>query len=459
MSTTEFLTRSFLESGRRHGESERIDWERLAFARAVLESLGRASEKRSVSREFLQNAVCLITRTMVGTQRDPARERFRDRFGVEPPWLLAVAPTGACNLECEGCYAGSTADCTSIDFALLERIVDEARRLWGIKVLVLVGGEPFLYESESKGILDLVEENPDLLFLVFTNGTLIDRATARRLASLGNAFVALSVEGLKDSTDARRGAGTFHGVATAMLELQSAGALFGLSMTATSNNAEELMSDGLQDFFFVKNSAFFAFVFQYMPEGRDPDTALMVTSEQRLWMWERSWDVIEKQKIFLFDFWNHGALVGGCLAAGREHVYLYVDWECNVMPCVFAPYSGSNLRDVYASGGTLDDAWASPFIGEIRAWQKRHASCDGSLTSGGVGASMMCACPVRDHYADFREMVLHARAVPARASAGACLTDPGFVDEMIRSGRDFAELGRPVLDAEYGSAAAARGHT
>lgn len=366
-------TRAFMRGGRRHGTSDRFDFERELFARALLDTIDRVTETRAISREFMEHASLLWVRALLGIGLSPdagtARERFREVHGVDPPWILVVAPTSECNLRCPGCYAGSSSASHSMPFSELDRLIDEAKRLWGIKVVVFSGGEPLLYRSESKGVLDVIERHPDLLSLIFTNGTLVDRAIAQRLVSLGTATVALSVEGLRESTDTRRGCGSFDKVLRGLDELREAGALTGISMTATRDNCEELYSDKLLDFFFVENSITYGFVFQYMPEGRDPNPSLMPTPEQRLWMWKRSWEVIENRRIPLFDFWNHGTLIGGCLAAGRERGYLYVDWDGNMMPCVFAPYSACNVSEVYERGGTLDHAWAAPFLAEFRAWQ------------------------------------------------------------------------------------------
>jgi len=450
-----FLTSIFVRTGRRYGKSPRINREQELFARSILDTVDRITERRAISREFMQNASLRWGQALLDVKRDAARIRFKEERGVEPPWALVVAPTNACNLGCPSCYAESSADGHSMPFHELDRLVSEAKRQWGIKVLVFSGGEPLLYRSESKGVLDIVERHPDLLCLVFTNGTLIDRTVARRFAALGTPTACLSVEGLRESTDARRGSGSFDRILLAMDELHDAGALTGISMTATRHNCEELFSDELLDFFFVENSIFYGFVFQYMPEGRNPDPSLMPTPVQRLWMWKRSWEVIEERRIPLFDFWNHGTLIGGCAAGGRERGYLYVDWDGNMMPCVFAPYSACNVNDVYARGGTLNDAWASPFLAEFRDWQRRHGSCDGSVLSSGSGGKLVCACPVRDHYADFLEMVKRTGAKPVGPSAEWCVSNPGFTRQMIDYGRDFASLSRPVLEREYGNSEAA----
>ena len=430
---------------RNHGCSAgdpRSEWEREVFSRAVFDTIDRQIAERKLDRDFVRRAVPLWVRALAGRGARHASDEFKMETGADPPRVLAIAPTGACNLTCEGCYAGSEPGLASLSFGELERLIADAVRSWGIRVVVFTGGEPFLYRSESKGILDVIERNPGLLFLVFTNGTLIDRAVAGRLASLGNVTVALSVEGLRESTDARRGPGTFDKVVGALVALEEAGAWHGISMTATRHNCEELYSDELLDFFFDKHSPFYAFVFQYMPEGRDPDPSLMPTPEQRIWMWERSWEVIEKRRTVLFDFWNHVSLVGGCLAAGRERGYLFVDWDGNVLPCVFAPYSACNVRDIYSRGGSLADVWAAPLLSEIRGWQRRRSASSGAAVCAGSGGTLMCACPVRDHFGDFMDIVARTQASPVGSSTGACLSMADLTSPMIEYGEDLASLSR-----------------
>jgi len=439
----------FLRARRGHGGCDRMDRERELFALAVTDTIDRLVAGRAMSREFTGRAGSMAAAMFAGLMHDSSRGRFRLENGVDPPLMVVISPTGSCNLSCAGCYSGWSAPGDEMPFEELERLVEEARGLWGIRLVAFSGGEPLLYGRGSKGILDVIERNSDMLFLVFTNGTLVDRRVARRLAASGNAMLAFSVEGLERSTDARRGTGTFAGVMRALSELKDAGAPAGISVTATRDNCEEILSDEFIDFFFRENLVFFEVLFQYVPQGRDPNAALMPTPEQRLRMWQRSWEIIEERKVFVFDFWNHGTLVGGCMAAGRERGYLHVDWEGNVCQCVFVPYSAGNIYEVHSLGGTLEDIWASPFMSGLRSWQRLRATGDAACEVEPAGPGMVCACPVRDHYADFRELVLSTGATPIGASAAACLSSPTYTCSMVRHGREFAELSRPVLEAEY----------
>ena len=94
-----------------------------------------------------------------------------------------------------------------MEWSLVDRIMEEAKNLWGERFFVISGGEPFAYRSEGKGLLDLFEKHQDCFFMVYTNGTLIDDKVSERLAKAGNALLCLSLEGFKERTDARRGAG------------------------------------------------------------------------------------------------------------------------------------------------------------------------------------------------------------------------------------------------------------
>jgi MoaA/NifB/PqqE/SkfB family radical SAM enzyme len=333
-------------------------------------------------------------------------------------------------------------------FEALDRIIGEARRLWGVRIVAFTGGEPLLYRSGSRGILDVMERHEDLLYLVFTNGTLIDSAVAKRFARPGGPTAAISVEGLEASTDARRGPGAFTDIMRAIDVLREAQAPAGISMTATRHNCEELLSDEFLDLFFMRKEMIYGFLFHYMPMGRDPDPALMPTPAQRLWLWNRSWEIIEKDRVPIFDFSNHGTIVGGCAAAGRGRGYVYIDWYGNVTPCVFAPYSACNIHDLHSRGMDLNDAWDSAFLRGIRDWQTSYRDAPGPESMGG---RLVSACPVRDHHDDFRALVRDTQALPAGPTAASCLSDEAFSRSLIDYGRDFAELGRPVFDAAYGA--------
>ena len=434
-----------------------ITWRTIArqrnlIYRAVLHTVDRVVDQRILSPQVARVITELWGRALcLPPGRVPAVQRFRREHGCDPPWFMTISPTQACNLSCQGCYADSGSGhgetvADRLKWSILDRIMTEAKELWGVPLFVLSGGEPLLYRSEGKDLLDAVEKHSDCLFLMFTNGLLIDKETAARLARLGNLTPALSVEGMRDQTDERRGAGVFDRVLAAMSDLREAGVPFGISATVTRGNCEEILSDRVLDFFFDEQGAFYCFLFQYMPIGRSPDLDLMPTSEQSIRFWRRSWEVVARKRLFLLDFWNHGPLVEGCISAGREKGYIYVDWNAKVMPCVFAPYSAANMEEIYARGGTLNDVWKAPFFQAIRGWQREYGYGRQELSAEG---NWMSPCPFRHHYSLFREWLEQYQPEPEDRAASEALADEVYRQGMVTSGKEHKEATQEIWEQEY----------
>ena len=436
------------------GARSTITRQRTLIYRAVLHTVARLIERRSVSPHVAGVITKLWGRALATpAEARPAVKRFRDQHGVDPPWFLVLGPGHGCNLKCPGCYADSGGDTASLPWSTLDRVIQEAKDLWGVQLFVFSGGEPMVYRSEGKDILDAVEKHDDCLFLMFTNGTLIDEQAAARLARLGNVTPALSVEGLRARTDRRRGVGAFDGVLRSMRLLRHAGVPFGISVTATRTNCEEVLSDELLDTFFEREDAFYAFVFRYMPIGRDPDVDGLPTAEQQAAFWRRSWQVVTERQVFLLDFWNHGPLVEGCISAGREKGYMYIDWNGNVMPCVFVPYAAANVLQVYSQGGNLNDIWGLPFFQAIRSWQREYGYGSAELPGG---CNWLRPCPFRDHYATLRHWIECHRPEPEDEGARAALLDEAYRGEMTAYAAANAECLQRLWNEEYAQPVGAR---
>ncbi len=389
----------------------------------------------------------LINTLVIGNEKQrKLEESFKERYGRTPPAFLVIAPTKRCNLHCVGCYASSTSSSAeTIPYSILSRIIDEKERLWGSGFTVITGGEPFIYKSEGKNILDLVEEHPNDWFMFYTNGTLITREVARRMARLGNVTPAVSVEGFEKETDSRRGKGTFRKIMQAFEYMREEGVPFGISTTAMRHNAELLVSDEFLEFYFDRQKATYGWLFQYMPIGRRYTLDLMITPQQRLYLFEKEREILWDRKLFYPDFWNSGVLSTGCISAGREGGYLYIDWNGMVTPCAFFPYSPVNIFDVYKKGGTLNDVYDQPFFEAIRKWQdaygyKRRPDRVGNFIIG---------CPIRDHHKLARAIVDTYSALPEDENARNALTDKAYYEGMVEYDRKLKEIFDPYWKEIY----------
>jgi MoaA/NifB/PqqE/SkfB family radical SAM enzyme len=340
-------------------------------------------------------------------------KRLTAELGHPPPITLVVNPTMACNLRCRGCYAFQFSRQEHMHPDLFRRILREAREM-GIRFITLTGGEPFFYDQ----LLDIVEEFSDLTFMSYTNGTLIDEATADRLAKQGNLFPAFSVEGYAKETSERRGPGVFEAATAAMARLRHRGVMFGISVTPTRLNTDVLTSDAFVDYYIDKGASF-AWLFTYIPVGMAPDLDLMATPKQRDQLRQASVRWHRTKPIFIGDFWNDGASCAGCLSASR---YAFICPDGKVQPCTFVHFYTHNIKD-----HSLKDIFLSPLFRAIREEQPYHRN-------------LLRPCKVMDHPHVLRRLVQRYGAQPSYPGADSIVQDPKFRRHLDQYSKEYAAI-------------------
>lgn len=416
--------------------------DRTAMGLAIMGSINRALTGKFISENYIRSILQILVKVLLFEKGDQTiTAKFKAEFGEQPPSFLLLSPSKACNLHCVGCYADSTEQTRTLEWSIVDRMIEESKELWGSHFVVISGGEPLAYRSEGKGILDLIEKHPDCFFMAYTNGILIDEKISQRLAKAGNLLLCISMEGWKDRTDERRGAGVFDRVLEVMRILRQDGVPFGVSLTGTRFNAEEILSEDFIDFI-MERGAIFAWLFQYMPIGRAYTLDLMVTPRQRAWMWHRSWEIVRKRRFFIADFWNHGTACDGCLSAGGHGSggYFYVDWNGAVSPCVFMPYSPVNIKDVYARGDTLNDVWKEPFFTSIRNWQHEYKN---------QNRNGLAPCPNRDHHEELEQLIRKYEPEPTDFNAAETLRDPEYTRGLKAYNQEFESLTSEIWQKHY----------
>jgi MoaA/NifB/PqqE/SkfB family radical SAM enzyme len=410
---------------------------------AMLHSVARSFDRGLISKKVLERLFAtLLDNVFLSKQRLDATERL----GFEPPSFILISPGKKCNLHCTGCYARSDSrSAAKLDWDTFDRLITEKERLWGSYFTVISGGEPFMWEDNGLDLLDIALKHPSQFFLVYTNGTLITKSVAKELAKLGNVTPAISVEGFEEQTDNRRGKGVHRRILQAMENLREAGVPFGISVTGTRENAEIVTSDEFNDFYFDEQGATYGWIFQYMPIGREHSLEPVVTPQQRLEMYNRTWRMVRERKIFVADFWNSGTASSGCIAAARPGGYFYINWDGTVTPCAFIPYSTHNVFDVFGSGGNLDTILYSPFFKRIRQWQDEY----GYAQSAGNTGNWLCPCVIRDHFEVIFNAVQDCQAKPIDKGAVDALADPKYHNGMIAYGNNYDQLSRKVWQERY----------
>jgi len=312
----------------------------------------------------------------------------REKYKCNIPFLLLFDPTSACNLHCKGCWSAEYGHKMQLSLEEMQSIVSQGKAL-GTHLYMMTGGEPLI---RKKDIIKLCEDNPDCVFLAYTNATLIDEQLCRDMNRLGNLSLALSIEGTEESNDWRRGEGSYQTTVRAMELLKKNKCFFGVSVCYTRKNVEAVTDEKFMDML-VEKGAKFALYFNYMPVGHTGDPELIPTSEQRIHMYK--WLRVMRngktgKPIFIMDFQDDAEYVGGCIAGGRN--YFHINSAGDMEPCVFVHYSDSNIREK-----TLLEALQSPLF---MAYHKGQPFNDNHLRP----------CPMLENPEILREMIKKTKA-------------------------------------------------
>jgi len=340
---------------------EKIRWIRELFRQGHpgLQIARRVSKQaNSLHRhKIIQNFI--INQLLVGTNK---RKEFEQRTGTYPPDTILISPTMRCDLNCYGCYSAYYPRDKDLPLEVMDRVITEGKEM-GIYLVLLTGGEPFMY----KDLLSLFEKHGDVAFQIYTNARQIDQEMVDKLAALGNAIPAISLEGFEEQTDKRRGKGHFQHCMKVMDMLREAGLLFAVSTTQTRENTEVIGSDEFIDFL-IDKGCILMWNFHYVPVGKVPDMELMSTPEQRDYMRQRFKHFRATEPMLFVDFWNDGHLTNGCIAGGRK--YLHITASGDVEPCVFCHFASDNIKEK-----SLLETLNSPLFREIRSrqpWTDNH---------------------------------------------------------------------------------------
>lgn len=362
------------------------------------------NHKKKIIRNFI------INQLLVGSTK---RKLFSEQEGgFYPPGLMVISPTMKCNLNCIGCYAGMYRNDEDLPFEVFDRVLTEAKEM-GIYFVVVSGGEPFFRDD----MFDIFEKHSDMSFHVFTHGGLLNEERVKRLAELGNVLPAISVEGLKEETDKRRGNGHYDRVVNAMKLLKEYGILFGFSATMTKENAGVITSDAFIDHW-IERGCTVGWYFLYTPVGREPNWELVPTPEQRDMLRERVAYMRSNKEILLGDFWNDGPVVGGCIAGGRK--YFHINSKGDVEPCVFCHFSMHNIKEV-----SLREAITSPLFKRIREHQMSNKN-------------LLRPCIIIDHPEVYREVYQMPGVRFTHEGAEQIITD--FASEIDKYAVRWGEL-------------------
>lgn len=315
--------------------------------------------KGAMKASFTNPKESLFLSKYVLVSKNAAKLRKNHELNGEhiPPFLIASI-TSKCNLYCSGCYARANHSCSDeekhsqLTNDEWEKIFKEASDL-GIGFILLAGGEPLLRND----VIDSASRYKNIIFPIFTNGTMINDIYLKHFDKHRNLVPVLSIEGTEQHTDKRRGAGIYHKVLKAMDDMKEHKILYGASVTVTKDNLSEVTSkDFLQEL--SKRGCKVVFFIEYVPVSKDTKD-LAPTDKERAELEQKLLELrTTNDDMVYISFPGDEKTSGGCLAAGRG--FFHINSHGGAEPCPFSPYSDTNLKNT-----TLLEALNSPLFKKL----------------------------------------------------------------------------------------------
>ncbi|MBN2163599.1 MAG: radical SAM protein [Pontiellaceae bacterium] len=292
-----------------------------------------------------------------------AVQRFNHRLkrGEYFPAFLFISITNACNLSCQGCWVSQSNPPKHISPQTLDNLIRECKA-HGSYFFGILGGEPLLHD----GLFEVFEKHPDCYFLLFTNGTLISDSVAREIRRLGNISPLISIEGLEEVSDVRRGGENVFGQTLAGLaHCREHRLVTGVATSICRTNIEDLATEQ-----FVRRvadlGAHYLWYYIYRPVGPNPTPELALDAEQIVALRRFIVDIRKTAPLMVVDaYWDDQGRALCPAAVGMANHITPDGW---VEPCPPLQFAKENIGD---GTGLYDLFNRSEFLARFR-----QMSCD-----------------------------------------------------------------------------------
>jgi MoaA/NifB/PqqE/SkfB family radical SAM enzyme len=224
--------------------------------------------ERIIKSKVAAKELLFLYKIKTALEKSAAKRLASEKNGLHIPAFLISSITSNCNLFCKGCYARANNICAEktekplLDSSEWKKIFSEAAKL-GVSFNLLAGGEPLL----RKDVLSAAAEIKEMVFPVFTNGTLIDKDYAAFFDKNRNIVPIVSLEGGEQTTDVRRGKGTYKKLAEAFARMKEQKILYGVSVTVSNQNLDEVTGKAFMDIIEAFGCCLFFFI-EYVPVDR-----------------------------------------------------------------------------------------------------------------------------------------------------------------------------------------------
>ncbi len=270
------------------------------------------------------------------------------KAGLNSPICLTWEWTYGCNLACVHCLSSSgRRDPDELSTEQMKAVIDELAEMQVFYINV-GGGEPTIRPDFFELVEYAVGRGVGVKFS--TNGGMITREKAERIAALDYVDVQISLDGTDAETnDAVRGEGSYDLAIRAMDHLRDAGMTgFKISVVVTRHNVDQV------DDYEALAAGYDAELrlTRLRPSGRGADTwhDLHLTQDQQLFLYR--W-LMDRPHVLTGDSFFHLSALGeplpGLNLCGAGRVVCLIDPLGEVYACPFV------LHDEFRAGSVLDE--------------------------------------------------------------------------------------------------------
>ncbi len=290
-------------------------------------------------------------------------EKFKRRIkkGEYFPPFLYVSIINSCNLRCQGCWVDVEAERHSIDLDAMNRLIGDAKA-HGNAFFGILGGEPFMHPE----IFEIIEAHPDCYFQIFTNGQFITEKAAQRLRKAGNATPLISIEGLENVSDERRGKKdvylkTLRGLDACL----AAGVLTGVATSVCQTNIGELLTESWLEKL-IQRGVHYVWYHTYRPVGPKMNPALALRPDQLVQVRRFVVEMRAKMPIAIIDaYYDDGGRALCPMSTGISH---HISPGGDIEPCPIIQFAAETIHDRRGIYETMRD---SAFLKDFRELSAR----------------------------------------------------------------------------------------
>ena len=281
--------------------------------------------------------------------------RFEKRQAKGKPFFPAfvmISVTESCNLACSGCWVSGGGK-KSLTVSQLDGVIRSCKQK-GSYFFGILGGEPLMYN----GLLDIMEKHKDCYFQLFTNGILLTDKVAMRLRKMGNVTPLISIEGLEEESDARRGRHeVYQRTLAGIRACRKAKLIIGAAASICKSNYNDLVNRKYIELI-AKEGVHYLWYYIYRPVGAEPNTKNALEKEQVLDF--RRFIVEQRKNAPLFIIETYWDDKGKALCPGATGMSHHISPSGAVEFCPplqlatdFINEDGSNLAGIFENSDFL----------------------------------------------------------------------------------------------------------